>query len=283
MSKIQKTVLVCPECSTKFERYPSQIRSTNNYCSKQCAYKNMPPCTNERKIKLSKLMSGAGNPAYGGGQWDDDRRARHSKTMKQAMKDPHRRYVSGNANRDKKFSKELIQRMHAHRTPSTYGHTPSEQRRKEIGKESSKRWADPDIKRRIVEGGRATKEAKGTIIPRSMISPWKIYWQQAGWKASYRYTQELNLQERGLCRDHIVGRKQGFLLGIFPEILRHPENCQVITLSENSSKARRKADPTQPDLLMSRIMEYKGDYPEHNLVVSRVIDYLEGKRYERSL
>ena len=43
-------------------------------------------------------------------------------------------------------------------------------------------------------------------------------------------------------RDHIFGRKNGFVLGVFPEIIRHPANCQIITHSDNIKKSLKNGD-----------------------------------------
>jgi hypothetical protein len=263
--RMAKIMLICPECRCSFERYVSTIRrdQVEICCSRSCA---------------SKRLIGIRNPNFGN-CWDDKQRAHQSRIQALAMRDPAKRYAAGKANRGKKFSDERRAKMGmAH--IGKLGHSPTEERRNQIGKESSERWKDPSIRKRIIEGGRLTKEAKGLITPHSQLSPWKRYWQASSWLSSYEYTTEKNLMLRGLCKDHIVGRKQGFELGIPAEILRHPENCQVISTSENTKKARRKADPLQPQLLFERIMKYNGDYPHHEYVTRLVGEYLRGKRHE---
>lgn len=190
------------------------------------------------------------------------------------------RHSVGNANRGKKFDDARINKMHAHRPPSSYGHPQSEERKIQIGKESSERWKDPIFRKCVIEKGSATKEAKGLIVPRKYLTSWKFYWREANWISGFIYCKEKNLHLKGLCRDHIVGRKQGFLLGIFPEILRHPLNCQVITLSENSKKARNTADEKQPDILIEKILNYMGNYPQHEHAKFLAEEYLKGKRWK---
>jgi hypothetical protein len=40
----------------------------------------------------------------------------------------------------------------------------------------------------------------------------------------------------GVCRDHILSVHEGYKLGINPEILSHPANCQFLTNSDNCKK-----------------------------------------------
>lgn len=278
MIKIQKVILICA-CGNTFERYPSQVNGDGKYfCSRACAYKNMPPCSDQRKLNLSIVMSGDGNPAYGGHQWNNDRKKHHSKMMKKAMKDPIRRMSAGNANRDKKFTLERRANMAAAHVGIT-GHSPSKRRRREIGKEASIRWQDPVYKRNIIEKGTRTKELQGKIVPRSKLPEWKFYWREANWISGFKYTNKKNLREKGLCRDHIVGRKQGFDLRIYPEIIRHPANCKIILWADNTKKARRTPDETQVPLLFERILTYSGNYPEHHHAVDLVKKYISGERW----
>jgi hypothetical protein len=81
----------------------------------------------------------------------------------------------------------------------------------------------------------------------------------------------------GLVRDHKLSRKHGFELGIFPEILRHPMNCDIITHSENSSK-REKSNLT-PDELFSMIESYGGDWEEQELTITLINKWRTGFRF----
>ncbi len=185
-----------------FERYPSQPHHVDVCCSRSCARKHYE-FTDEHRQAISRATTGEGNPAYGGHQWNNARRESHSKMMEEFMQDPHRRYVSGNANRDKKFTEERRAAMAAAHLGLKYA-SPSPKRRKEIGKQSKKNWQNPDFRKRVIEGGSATKVAKGLIIPRSRLPDWKFYWREANWKFGFQYTIKTNLRDKGICRDHIV-------------------------------------------------------------------------------
>jgi hypothetical protein len=89
----------------------------------------------------------------------------------------------------------------------------------------------------------------------------------------------------GVVRDHMLSRKTGFNLGIFPELLRHPANCQILTFQDNVKKKSSRyidADHLTPEELFDRINTYQGQWDEQELCKSLINNYLNGKRYERS-
>ena len=89
---------------------------------------------------------------------------------------------------------------------------------------------------------------------------------------------------KGMVRDHQFSRKSGFQLGVFPELLRHPENCQIISHSENVRKrAKRYIDGDSITLseLFKRITKYNGDWQRQELCLELVDRYKNGKRWKR--
>lgn len=92
----------------------------------------------------------------------------------------------------------------------------------------------------------------------------------------------------GVVRDHILGRKYGYNNGIFPEILRHPANCQIIRSSENISKAHTYKNKNtildthiSIDELFYNIKNYKLEWIEQELVLQFIKQYENGDRWER--
>ncbi len=83
----------------------------------------------------------------------------------------------------------------------------------------------------------------------------------------------------GVVRDHIYSRKHGFDNLVFPEILRHPCNCQVLTVSSNSSK--RANSWISLNELFSLIENYTGNWVEQNLVILLINEYRNGSRWKR--
>jgi hypothetical protein len=68
-----------------------------------------------------------------------------------------------------------------------------------------------------------------------------------------RNRHQMNLT--GVSRDHVFTVSDGFRLGIDPELLAHPANCEVIPHSVNSSKDRRKSRISF-DELVDRIRDW---------------------------
>lgn len=52
----------------------------------------------------------------------------------------------------------------------------------------------------------------------------------------------------GVVRDHLLSIKDGWILGITPEIISHPANCQFLPIRENSQK-RDRSSITYKELL----------------------------------
>jgi hypothetical protein len=87
------------------------------------------------------------------------------------------------------------------------------------------------------------------------------------------------LNRHGVVRDHKFSRKHGFIQQVFPEILRHPCNCQALTVGENSSK-REKSSLTL-EQLFSSIENYDKDWTEQELVLHLISEYRKGNLWKR--
>jgi hypothetical protein len=84
-------------------------------------------------------------------------------------------------------------------------------------------------------------------------------------------------------RDHMYSRFSGFTNGVFPEIMRHPENCALITRAENTRKSMSKQIPSDSlclGELFSRIESSdRFSWFEHGLCLDRIKEYRDGKRF----
>lgn len=60
----------------------------------------------------------------------------------------------------------------------------------------------------------------------------------------------------GLSRDHMFSVNDGWLLGISPEIMRHPANCQLMPHTQNQKKSKKSS--ITYDELLERIKEFGG-------------------------
>ena len=106
--------------------------------------------------------------------------------------------------------------------------------------------------KKFKEKQRKIFEKMGLWIPLDKIKPYALYCRKSNWKKNmfnYLSSKELKLLKKkglfsykntkGMVRDHKYSRYFGFINKIPPIILRHPANCQLITHSENLSKAKK--------------------------------------------
>jgi len=79
--------------------------------------------------------------------------------------------------------------------------------------------------------------------------------ERLGW---YAPANSLTPNPKGVSRDHLFSVYDGFKIGIPPEILRHPANCQLIPHSENQKKHRHSSITLSE--LLDRIKQYDNTY-----------------------
>lgn len=85
----------------------------------------------------------------------------------------------------------------------------------------------------------------------------------------------------GVVRDHIFSRRHGFDYSVFPEIIRHPVNCRIISHRENASKGYISSFSL--DELFDNIFCYTRDWYEQQLVVYLIKKYINGERWSNPL
>lgn len=282
---MSKKEYACDHCGEIFFSYPSQRRGTQKFCGKKCKF----------EFQIGKL-TGESNPNFGN-KWSDEQRKNASERLKKRFEDnPHLRWLAGTANRGVKFSEERIAAMFEHRAPESFRNRVfSDEDRALIGKHAKQRFEDPEYKRNILEKGMKTREDRGYITPRELRTDFSLYYVQAKWiDRMWELVQcpdQINLLRelgvwhpkenlRGVVRDHVFTRSDGYKNKVFPEILRHPCNCRIITHSYNSVKKGRSC--ISLDALFCSIEEYQGDWIEHDLVLNLIDLYRQGFRWDRN-
>lgn len=143
-----------------------------------------------------------------------------------------------------------------------------------------------------------TFELIGRKIPDEDKSDYKIYYEYSDWVDNMFDFVENGVElislhgvfnsysnTGGVVRDYMLGRRFGFENKIFPEILRHPCNCQIIHNSENIRKAHSGKKNHKIidsiitiDELFNRIKNYNGNWSEHNIVIRLIEKYEKGER-----
>jgi hypothetical protein len=89
---------------------------------------------------------------------------------------------------------------------------------------------------------------------------------------------------KGVVRDHAYSRRSGFDNSVFPEILRHPENCQIILHRDNVVKQQCKSvdsDSISIEELFDKIQKTQYNWIEQEKCIRLIREYNNGARWER--
>ena len=137
-------------------------------------------------------------------------------------------------------------------------------------------------------------EKKGRWIPLTQKSDYELYFNECEWLEQMfdrcvsiqelkllkeRHVFNCKTNHKGVVRDHMYSRRSGFEYKVFPEILRHPCNCQLITHSDNSKK-REQNDVTLNELFL-QIQMYKREWLEQKKCLELIKEYKKGRRWKR--
>ena len=238
-------------------------------------------------------MKGESNPNFGN-RWDDEQKQKASQMSIKKFENPETRYKCGNANRGKKFSKERCENISKGHKGILLGRKLNEDRKIQIGIASAKKFT-PEYKEKF----RKRMEEDGHWVPLKDKNDWDVYKDLSNWKQRMfdLITDKNQLQllnehgvfnswknNKGIVRDHMYSRKSGFINGVFPEILRHPCNCQLLTHADNTRKKSSRyvdADTISLNELFNLILDYKKDWTEQSLCVKLIKDYQNNKRWSK--
>jgi hypothetical protein len=224
-----KSEFACKTCGKNFLRYvyENERQPKFRFCSKICKNecKELFLWPEERKKEFSEKIKGDKNPNFGK-KWSEEQRQHLSRISSERMTLEAREEI-GRFHRGKKMSEESRKKMsESHKGKKPYEMT--DEIRKKIGNASSEKFTDEfKIKMRLIG------EKNGRIIPLEKKDDYKLYFKLSNWNQKMfdliedeQQVEDLRTNgifnarnnKRGLVRDHIFSRKEGFENGIFPEI-----------------------------------------------------------------
>lgn len=271
----KKHEIVCLSCNKKYEFTAHHFIKLNKktFNCKKCSLK------------------GSGNPNYGK-KWDETKKIEQSNLIKSKVDDEYRLKCSKGMKgkvvleSTKKLKNETMMKRYGKLSLSS-GH--DELTRKKIGIKSKEKFTKEYLKKI-----RKINEDNGTWIPKNKKDDYLFYRDLSNWKnliineniigfeklKLYSFYNKSYRNKDSLVRDHMYGRKSGFKLGVFPEIIRHPANCRLISHSENIVKSKNNDDCVITlEELFEKIKNWKFPYEEQEKCIIFVEKYEKGFRY----
>ena len=277
---MSKSKYQCYQCQKEYEKYPSLVTGKYHFCSRNC-----------KSIFQQNSLLGENNPNFGN-RWTDIQKEKQRQYAIKQMEDPQQRFLVGKANRGKKLSFEIRQKMSDSWKLKNRKGTPHTKKSKLlIGKKSKEKFT-LEYKSKY----RQKMEEIGKWLPLDQKEDKEIYYLQSNWIAKMFDIIDIKLfsekgvwhfknNKTGLVRDHKYSRKSGFKNKVFSELLRHPANCQLITHSANVSNAQKRngllEDIITLEELFFAIENYNGIWIEQEMCLKLIIDYRNGLRWKR--
>jgi len=268
----------CIICNKEKQRYlKNDCTNFPKYCSNKCKGED-----------LKILLLGKNNPNHNK-KWSESKKLEQSNLIKSKVDETYR-FNAGKANRGKKFSNELVKKMHHENRSYKGGSSLTEYSKLQIGIKSRQKFT-----KEYKQNHRKLMEEKGKWVSLENKTDWEIYKIKSNFDFGFKYITEeetklinsygifnTKTNRKGLVRDHILSKFNGFKYLIFPEILKHPVNCKIIFHSENSKKCHTDKHII-PDIekLLYDIENYNGDYENHDIALHYVKLYRNGKRWTR--
>jgi hypothetical protein len=244
------------------------------------------------KCKQCKLQ-GTGNPNFGN-RWSEEKRKEFSILIKSMVNDEYRENCAKGMKGKKVSDESKLKRRNS--MLEKYGKlanipSPSHETRKKIGEKSKLKFTEKYLNR-----VRKVNEDRGIWVPIEKKDDYIFYRELSNWKYQVltentigieklkfnKLYDKKNRNKDSLVRDHMYGRKNGFLNGVFPELLRHPANCQIISHSDNIKKSKKKNDCVITlNELLEKIKNWNIFYEEQEICITFVKKYEEGIRFDK--
>lgn len=288
-----KIEVICNQCGKIVIKEKSQIR-TLSFCNRDCQkiyFKGKPNL--KVSIALKGKFVGDKNPNFGN-KWDDDKKTEQSIKIKSKV-DAEYRLKCSSGMKGKKVSKETKEQKNKTMLLK-YGRLtnnlhPSVETKKLIGQKSKEKFT-PEFKLNFYN----TMVEKGLWQRKEDIEPYNFYKKLANWDYHVfgfpiKGIELLNIfklysnkNTKGLVRDHRFSRKSGFELKVFPEILKHPVNCELISHSDNVKKQHTKninSDSISLETLFDEIIKYEHCYIHQKTCINLINLYRNGEFYKK--
>jgi hypothetical protein len=270
---------LCTYCGCEFYRYKSTVSKTGMvFCCKEHYYKY---------LKESDMFRGDKNPNYGN-RWSPELRKKFSNYRLSLVTDEFRKQ-SGSYRKGYKYSEEEKEKYFRHKNHNRHRKPHTEESKKIIGIKSKEKFSKHGYKENI----RKIMVEKGYWIDKNLKNDYDIYVELSNWIENMfdrcKDEEKVLLEKRGIfnstntkgvVRDHKYSRISGYTNCVFPEILRHPCNCEIILHAENISKRFSNGNSLELEQLFDLILSYSGIWKEQSLVIKMIEMYKNGERWK---
>lgn len=287
----------CYTCGKELIRYEGVLKKNKPqyvFCSRECkhAATGLYPMSEERKERYREMFKGKNNPNYNN-RWTKEQRDALSTKCVERYKDSAYYEKFCEANRNRTWTEEgrrnvgdaaRITMANKIRVPHT------EEVKHKIGIASAAKFNKEGFKDHM----RKVMEERGYWIPLNQKSAYEVYYEDSNWIApmfSLCNEQELVLlneygvfnnrtNTKGVVRDHKIGRRAGYEMGIPPYLMHHPCNCQIITHSDNVKKSFCRNDTViSKEDLYQLILKYDKPWDEQDMCV----EYIKGLDWYKTI
>jgi hypothetical protein len=276
-------IVKCNQCGNDVKKSPCHVRPGKNYfCNPKC----------HATFQKGK-NTGESNPNYGN-KWTEEKKESFSNLIKSKVNDEYRLNCSKGM-KGKTVSEETKKQRKA-TIIKKYGQWPkpnhTEETRELIGKKSKEKFTQ-EYRNKMYE----TMVNRGYWIKKEDLDDYKHYYRLAEWDKTILSHSPLGMQllndtgmynsfgnTKGVVRDHRYSRKSGFLNNVYPEILKHPCNCELILHVDNIRKHHsNKVNSNSLSLneLFDLIENYSGNYEYNTKCLELINLYKQGGRYSK--
>lgn len=286
----------CDFCGVSISKYQSDIHRYN-FCDFNCKIKwnvGKSFLSENKRIEFSEKFKGENNPNWNN-RWNEAQRKKASAYKKQwydGYEGIERRNAVSKVHKGKKLSDK--QRKAISSSQKGRASTITDESRVKIGIKSKEKFT-PEYKKRIRENA----EKYGHVISLKDKDDYLFYRECADWvEKMFNYIKnedQLNKLQKfgvfnpktnkdGVVRDHMYSRRSGWENGVFPEILRHPANLDILFNIENIKKkvkGNRDSDTISLLDLFKRIKQFDQKWFEQDRCIFLISKYENGDRYNK--
>lgn len=273
--------VLCNYCNSNVNKYPCHVKpGKKNFCNVKCK--------NEWQ---KEFLIGSSNPNFGN-NWTNDKKESQSILIKTKVDKDYRLKCAAGMSGKKVSEETKEKRKKTILSNGGYKTNHSKETREKIGIKSKEKFTEEFKKTRYNK-----MVSLGYWFAKDKIEDYKFYAKLSNWDSDIFKFNLLGFKKleifglwhhvhnkKGVVRDHRFSRKSGFLQNVFPELIKHPVNCELITHADNIRKQQSKticSDSISLEHLFTLIENYNHYYEYNDRCKLLINMYRSGNRYAK--